>query len=243
MIVVCHQPDFLPYLGYFDRLLKADVFVIMDNVQLVHPGWPTRNRIKGPSHPIWLSVPIVKRASSFQAILEARIDHTQPWQRQTTNTIRSHYRHSPHFETYFQELERLLTEEVDLLVDLNLRLLAFFFDALQIHIPTVVRASELGIAGKRNEFLANAVQAIGGDTYLSGGGAGDYLDVEHFHQRGIKVVIQDFRHPMYPQRYGPFLPDLSVVDLLLNCGPDSATILRNAARPSALPAGLRKPVQ
>ncbi len=239
MIVVCHQPDFLPYLGYFDRLLKADVFVIMDDVQLVHPFWHTRNQVKGPSGPLWISVPVLRKDTGFQLINEARIDRTQPWQRRIIKTIRSHYLKAPYFNTYFPAIEQMLQEETDLLVDLNLRLLAFFLDVLQIKVRSV-RASQLGIGAKSNEYLADAVHAVGGDTYLSGPGAGEYLDAEIFRQRGLQVQIHEFRHPVYRQCLGDFVPNLSVVDLLLNCGPDSATILRNAAGPSALPTGLPK---
>lgn len=228
MKVVCaHQPDFLPYLGFFDRLLKCDVFVLMDDVQLIRRGWHNRNRIKTPQGPMWITVPILRKGRSCQTILESRIDHTRHWRRQILNAIRFNYHKAPHFEAYFSAIETLINQDVEFLVDLNLRLLSFLLEAFQIRVSTV-RASELKIQGRSNEYLVNAVIAVGGNAYLSGTGAKDYLDEEYFQRHGITIHWQDFPHPVYPQLHGEFLSNLSCVDFLFNCGPECPRILREA---------------
>ncbi len=217
------QPGYLPWLGFFDQMRAVDVFVYYDDVQFDKHSWRNRNRIKSPSgQPQWLTVPVLHQG--FPRIIDVQIDNRMPWSRKHLGTIRQFYSRAPYLSTYLPCLEHLLTRNWTHLVDLDLALSQQLAEWLGITSFTT-RSSELDIQGERSERLLRLCQHFGADTYLSGNAAQAYLDVELFERNGIQVVWQNYRHPTYPQINGEFIPYLSALDLLLNCGPDSATVL------------------
>ena len=204
------QPGYLPWIGFFDQVRRADVFVYYDDVQFDKHGWRNRNRIKGPAGPHWLTVPVLHHGKP--RILDVVIDERGPWARRHIGTIRQYYAGAPFLQRYLGDLEKLLLRRWERLVDLDLAVAGQMMEWLDIR-TQVERSSCLGIEGERSE-------------YLSGTAAKTYLDVALFERNGIDVVWQDFHHPTYPQLHGEFLPYLSAVDLLLNCGERSPAILR-----------------
>ena len=178
---------------------------------------------------MWITVPVVRKGRRYQLIREAKIDHTQPWRRKILNALKINYSKAPFFEEFFPFIEKIINEPVERLIDLNLKLLRFMLDVFSIHIPLKL-ASYLGVEGKKNSYLVNAVKAVGGNCYLSGPGAKEYLDENYFRQEGIEVIWQDFQHPHYPQIYGDFIPNLSCIDFLFNCGPSCTQILREGVK-------------
>ena len=225
------QPGYLPWLGFFDQLQRADVFVLYDDVQFDKNGWRNRNRIKGPSgEPHWLTVP-VRVNSLTQRILDTEIDNRQPWARKHLGTIKQFYAKAPYLNRYLPELELLLTRRRwERLVDLDLAVIDLLRSWLGIE-RQIIRASELSIGGERSERLLNICRHFGAHHYLSGDAAKSYLDVESFTKHAIEVEWQEYHHPVYPQQHGPFVAFLSVLDLLLNCGDNSAAIIAQG-RPS-----------
>jgi hypothetical protein len=229
------QPGYLPWLGFFDQMQRADVFVYYDDVQFDKNGWRNRNRIKSAkSEPHWLTVP-VRVESLSQRIMETEIDNRQPWARKHAGTIRQFYAKAPYLKRYLPELEELLAgRRWDLLIDLDLAVVELFRGWLGIECPTF-RASQLGINGERSERLLNLCRHFDANCYLSGNAAQSYLDVDLFARHGVQVEWQNYEHPTYPQQHGPFVPSLSALDLLLNCGDQSASII--AHRGIALKSG------
>jgi hypothetical protein len=221
--LVILQPGYLPWLGFFDQLIRSDVFVYYDDVQFDKNGWRNRNRIKSPAGPHWLTVP-VRITSLSQQILETKIDNRQPWARKHIGTIKQFYAQSPHLRRYLPELEELLTQRWENLVDLDIAVIKTLCDWLGIK-RRMLRSSELGITGERSERLLQICRHVGTRRYLSGTAAQGYLNVELFAQNGIEVEWQNYQHPVYPQQHGEFVPYLSVLDLLLNCGDESASII------------------
>jgi hypothetical protein len=224
--LVVLQPGYLPWLGFFDQMRRSDVFVYYDDVQFDTHGWRNRNRIKTPQGPHWLTVPVLHRGRNRPLILDVEIDVESRWPRKHLGTLRQYYAKAPHLPRYLPELEELLNHPWTRLVDLDLALVALMARWLKLT-PNVVRASQLGIGGAQSQRLVNMCRHFGADCYLSGNAASDYLDVALFAAQGVEVVWQDYGHPVYPQQHGPFVPYLSAIDLLLNCGDDSALILRN----------------
>ena len=216
------QPGYLPWLGFFDQMRRADVFVYYDDVQFDKHGWRNRNRVKAPAGPHWLTVPVLHHGKP--RILEVEIDRRTPWARRHIGTIRQFYAKAPFAEPYVGGLEELLGRPWERLVDLDLALAAQMAEWLGVRTP-VERSSALGIQGQRSERLLRLCQHFGAERYLSGSAARVYLDVELFARHGIEVVWQDFAHPTYPQQHGEFVPYLSAIDLLMNCGDRSAAIL------------------
>ncbi|MEK6225054.1 MAG: WbqC family protein [Chloroflexota bacterium] len=217
------QPGYLPWIGFFDQMRRADVFVFYDDVQFDKHGWRNRNRIKGPAGPHWLTVPVLHHGKP--RILDVAIDGRAPWARRHVGTIRQYYARAPFVEQYLGDLEKLLLRPWEHLVDLDLAVAAQIAEWLGVR-TQVERSSCLGIEGERSERLLRICQRFGATRYLSGNAAKTYLDVPLFERNGIEVAWQDFRHPTYPQLHGDFVPYLSAIDLLLNCGERGTAILR-----------------
>ncbi len=226
---VIHQPDFLPYLGFFDRLLSADVFVFLDNAQYVDStsrSWTHRDKIKTPSGARWISLS-VKSAPRDTPICEIELSDKVDWRTNHINLLRENYRKSPFFAEIFPEIEQLYARPSTKLADFNQASIELLMRLFDIRVETVV-ASSLSPEGKSNEVLVDILKKIGADHYLSGPGAKAYFRPEPFAAAGIEVLWQDFKHPIYTQLHGDFVPYLSSIDLLLNCGIDqSRKILRN----------------
>lgn len=220
------QPGYLPWLGFFDQILRSDVFVLYDDVQFDKHGWRNRNRVKGRRGPQWLTVPIHHRRRGQQRILDIEINNGTSWARKHIATIRHLYARAPFLSTYLPELADLLRGDWKRLVDLDVAVIQLMTRWLDIRRP-VLRASELGVPGARNERLVALCRSVGATDYLSGDAARAYLDVSLFEANGIRVHWQRYSHPVYPQLHGDFISHLSALDLLLNCGPESTAILRH----------------
>jgi hypothetical protein len=226
---VIHQPDFLPYLGFFDRLLHADVLVLLDSAQYVDStsrSWTHRDKIKTPRGAQWISLS-VKCAPRDTPIADIELSDTVDWRTNHLNILRENYRKAGYFSEIFPEIEQLYARPGNKLSDFNrasIELLARLF-GIEIE---MVAATGLSPQGKSNELLVDILKKIGADRYLSGVGARAYFRPEPFAAAGIEVLWQDFSHPVYSQLHGEFVSYLSAIDLLLNCGIEqSRKILRN----------------
>lgn len=219
------QPGYLPWLGFFDQLLRSDIFVLYDDVQFNKNGWRNRNRIKSTAGaPHWLTVPVHVR-SLEQRLLETEIDNRQPWARKHLGTIRQFYANAPGLKRYLPELEEVLAgRRWEGLVDLDEAVIGLLCSWLGLE-RQMVRSSTLNVPGERSERLLNLCLHFGVRRYLSGNAAQSYLEVERFTESGIEVVWQNYEHPAYPQQHGTFVPFLSILDLVLNCGENSASII------------------
>ena len=221
--VVVLQPGYLPWLGFFDQLRRADVFVYYDDVQYDKHGWRNRNRIKTQNGPLWLTVPVRHSGGTFLRILDVEIDARTPWARKHVSSIRQAYARAPFLSTYLPVLEELLQRKWERLVDLDIEcagLMAEWFGLRR----RIERSSALGVAGDRSERLVHLCRRFGATRYLSGDAARDYLDVPLFERNGIRVEWEEYVHPTYPQLHGEFIPYLSALDLLLNCGDEAPLI-------------------
>jgi len=226
--LVVLQPGYLPWLGFFDQVRRSDVFIYYDDVQFDKHGWRNRNRVKAPDgEPHWLTVPVLHSGRNWPAILAVEIDNRIPWARKHVGTLKQFYRNAPHLQRYLPALAEMLERRWSLLVDLDLAVTELICGWLGLTRPTL-RASALGIPGKQSERLLALCQHVGARRYLSGNAARDYLDTELFARNRVEVEWQDYVHPVYPQQHGDFVPYLSIVDLLFNCGEESAAILGRA---------------
>jgi len=226
--VVILQPGYLPWLGFFDQLYRSDVFVLYDDVQFDKHGWRNRNRIKTPSGPHWLTVPVRTRGLGSQPINRISIDTRSGWSRKHLTALRVNYARAPFVDAYLGAFEALYARPWERLLDLNLATLELLAGALGLR-RRVVLSSTLGIPGQRSERLLRICQALGARTYLTGDAAESYLDRDLFEAQRITLEFHRYRHPVYPQLYGEFVPYLSVVDLLFNVGPNSLAVLASGA--------------
>jgi hypothetical protein len=223
MIVSIHQPNFIPWLGFFDKVDRSDIFILLDNVQFEKNDWQNRNRIKGPNGPQWLTVPVKHRFP--QTIEEVSIDNQTNWRRKHWNAIVSNYRKAPFFDQYSPLFEAVYQQEWSRLVDLNMHFLKQMFDI--IGLTTSIRlASEFQTDETSSSRLTSLCKVVGGDIYLAGAGGHNYLDPMPFESSRIRIEYQEYRHPEYPQLFGPFVAHVSVLDLIMNCGEQSLNTIR-----------------
>ena len=233
MIVAAHQPHYLPWLGYLAKIAACDVFVVMDDLQYEAQNFQNRNRLKLNHGAQWMTVPLV-RGPQQDRICDKLIMNggsaKEHWQRKTFETLKVHYRSAPHWARYEAQLADVFTRPWTRLVDLDLHMLTLHLEWFEIKKP-VMLSSSLGLSGQKTDRIQSLCRAVGADTYLSGGGGSrGYLDVTQLERAGISVAWQSFAHPIYPQRYPErgFVSHLGALDLLLNCGPDSVRMLREA---------------
>lgn len=221
--VVIHQPDFAPYLGFFHRFLHADLYVALDHVQFVShssKSWTHRDKIKTQQGEKWLTLS-VKKASRETPINQIALSETTDWVMDNLNLLAQNYRKTAHFEAIMPSIEDLYRTAPPLMSDFNLRSINVISQMLDVELPSV-RSSTLDPQGSKNELLIDLLQKVGATHYLSGMGAKNYMRPELFSEAGIHVVWQDFKHPTYPQPFGDFLPYLSSLDVLFNCGIEGA---------------------
>lgn len=217
MIVAIHQPNYLPWLGYFDKIKKSDIFIFMDNVQYTRGSWINRCQIKTSQGKQWLTVPVITSSVFGQKIAEAKIDYKKDWLPTHLKTIELNYKKTPYFGKFFLQIKEILEQKIENLAELNIKLIEKISDLLGLKTKFVVGFS-LNVSGQATDLLINMVEAVGGDTYLCGGGAGGYQEDEKFTKSGLKLIYQNFQHPIYNQLFGEFIPGLSITDFLFNIG-------------------------
>lgn len=231
IMVTIHQPEFLPWLGFMDKIRQCDVFVLLDSVQYEKNYFQNRNKIRTAWGSAWLTIPVLTKGLFGQTIRDIRIQNEEKWRRKHCQGIRQHYQAAPFFDKYFPGLEALYVQSWDLLAEFNIAVISWVANAFGLS-RRFVRSSELTLTGKRSELLVNICIALGAEFYLSGVSGRGYLDEHLFADAGIPVRYQNFNHPVYRQCYEPFLPNMSSVDLLFNTGPDSLKALTEGNAPS-----------
>jgi replicative DNA helicase len=217
-------------------MAEADLFVILDHVQFERRNYQNRTMIRLEDEARWLTVPVVQ-LSQKEKIIDKRVDNPPDlegnrwWGPNSFNTLKYAYRKAPYFESYAAELRDIFHAKWDKLVDLDMAGLEFLRKHLEIATP-LVKSSTLCPEGQRSELLLDICQRVKASTFLGGmGGSRTYLNQDAFDRVSMGVKWQDFKHPVYPQQgAAPFIKGLSALDLLFNCGPRSAEILRGAQR-------------
>lgn len=220
--VVIHQPDFIPYLGFFHRFLSADLYVALDHVQFVYGSraWTHRDKIKTPKGSQWLTLS-VKKVSRDTAINEVELSGEVDWRTAHMRLLETNYRNAPFFDQIMPSILTLYAQPTARLSDFNLRSIEMVMSLLDVKTP-IVLSSSLAPQGAKNELLVDLLKKVGADRYLSGVGSRDYMEESLFEAAGIEVQWQDFHHPVYPQQFGKFEPYLSAIDMLFNCGIDAS---------------------
>jgi WbqC-like protein family len=228
VVVAIHQPNYLPNLGFFHKLASCDLFVVLDDAQYNRGGFVNRNRVKTPAGCGWLTVPVRIGGRFKWAINHVMPDWKQPWIRRHRQTLAQQYAKSPFYDDVMDcVLDPVLTAaelHESTLCEMNTDAISRICSYMNLRTP-VCNASEYTIESNSTRRLVEIVTRLGGTTYLSGLGAKKYLDPELFDASGLELVFSGFVHPKYPQRWGEFIPNLSVIDALFNCGPDARSLL------------------
>lgn len=223
------QPGYLPWLGYFDQMLRVDAFLLADELAFSSGGWAHRNRVCGPEGPRWLTLPARPRRG--ERLCDVRLDPKVPWARKHRRSLRHLYGRMPPAPPLLDALEPLLDPAAERLVSVSIPTLRFLAERLRIETP-ILLSSELGLETRYRERFPDApgptqrivayMEALGAGELLEGESGRRYFDVELFRSHGLRVDFHHYRHPRYPQRYAPFVSHLSALDLLLCRGEEEA---------------------
>ncbi|MEQ8320942.1 MAG: WbqC family protein [Rhodospirillales bacterium] len=217
-VCAIHQPNFFPWLGYFDKVRRADVFVILDLVGYPKSGhsgmgsWLNRVALNINGEGRRVRCPLVRK-HGFLPVREVMIDDSKPWRKKLLKTIESSYKKSPNYLKALDLLEPLILYDTPNLMEFNLNAIHRINKAMGIS-SNFVYQSELGVTGTRTQLLIDILQSFGITNYMCGGGAGGYQEDHLFEEANINLIYQNFT----PKPYGDpkrFLPGLSVIDFLM----------------------------
>jgi len=236
------QPSYLPWSGFFDLIDQVDQFVLLDDAQFVKQSWHQRNRIKSSSGLQWLTVPVMFRGRLGQPLCDVTIREPRFWEKHV-RAVEVSYGRARFFESYYPTFQDLLQAGAlsGNLLDLNIELIRWLAKELNVTTP-MVRSSTLNVEGKRSARLVSICKSLGAAEYVSPRSASYLLeDVSLFNEVALKVWFQNYVHPMYEQRFPPFLPFASTLDLLFNHGPESGAIMRSGRGPLFVPEQLERP--
>jgi len=227
MKIAISQPTYLPWLGFFDLIDQVDRFVLLDDAQFVKQSWHQRNRIKSSKGLQWLTVPVIFRGRLGQPICDVEIRDPEFWKTHV-RAIEVNYGRARYFQQYFPFVREILATygPQGKLIELNLALIRWLAQELEIRTP-MVQSSRLGAEGARASRLVAICKLLGASDYVSPRSATYLLDdLALFAEQGQRVWFQNYTHPEYDQRFPPFSPFASVLDLLFNQGGQSGNIMR-----------------
>lgn len=220
MIVAIHQPNFIPWLGYFYKISNCDTFIFLDDVQYPKQSPASRNYIKNKKgEKQLLSVPVKLSKGAFQNYNEIEIDYSQPWNRKLLNLVKDAYLKAPFFKTLFPQLEGILLKEHQNLAELNLEIIYWCLYLLDMSDIKTIRASQIATTvDSKNDRNIALCESVGATIYLSGAGGKNYNDTDAYKAKNIELRYSDFEPKQYPQLHGEFISNLSVIDALFNIG-------------------------
>jgi WbqC-like protein len=229
LLISIQQPEFFPWLGFFDKIKQVDKVVFLDNVQFKKRYFENRNKIRTKTGWSWIRVPVIAKGRYTQLINEVEIDNSQKWQQKLVNSIKCNYSNKPHwFSSGGEELCELISKkEYTRLVEFNLEIISFISSKFKSESEyKMILASSLGTENKGSDLIHEICMKVGAKKYLSGRDGKDYLDEKKFKESSIQVLYQDFKHPVYEQHSSEgFLDTMSAIDLLFNYGCDGLEIL------------------
>jgi len=231
MRLAAHQPQYLPWLGFFDKMDRVDRFVLLDSVQYKKNEWQNRNRIRTATGWQWLTVPVHYRFP--MTIREVEIDEIGSWRRKHREALRIQHARCSFRDTVLPEMDALFDEPYPSLAALNLKVIRLLARLLGVRTPLLLASEVPGLPEGADERLIALCRHFGASDYLAGQGGAAYMDLAAYAAAGVRVSFQSFRHPVYAQAYTGFEANLSAIDMILNCGPGSIERIRETREVAA----------
>ena len=220
-----HQPVYLPWLGFFGKIISSDIFVILDDDQYEKNGWQNRNKIRTFDGDSWLTIPVKTKSGTL--LKDVLIDNSSNWAKKHSKSIIFNYSKTPFFNEFWKELGYFYSKQFGSLIELNIEMIKLFLQKFNINTELIL-SSKLDIHSHSSERIIDICKNLSAKQYISGMGGKDYLKVEDFNKNNIKVKFQNFQHPSYKQMYEPFYPNMAAIDLIFNTGENSENILKKA---------------
>lgn len=216
------QPNYIPWKGVFDLIDRVDTFVFYDDVQFTKKDWRNRNRIKTANGPIWLTVPVLTSGRKAQLISETLIDPNSKWQEKHHKSISNAYAKAPFFSEYEFLLHEIYRQRRwENIADLNVFVTKLVAKVLDIKVEWLLASELRKTGGKNGEKAISIAREIGADHFINGLASKRFIDERLFDQAGIQLEFMDYQYPEYPQLHGDFIHEVSILDVIFNCGPHS----------------------
>lgn len=224
-VVTIHQPNYLPWLGFFSKIKHSNCFVILDNVKYTKNGIINRNKIRAKEGWFYLTIPIERKYYDSK-ICEVKLPIDNRWKKTHWNAIETNYKKASHFKFYKEFLEKLYKNDFEFLWQMNEEIIFWLFKCFDISVE-IVKASELNLDPKlkKTHLLIEILKEVGADSYLSGPSGRNYLEFDKFEENGLRLDFFNFKHPTYKQRYLGFEPYMTSIDLLFNLGEDGKKLI------------------
>ena len=234
-ILVAHQPEFLPWLGYISKATMCDVYIILDTVQFEKESFQNRNKIRDKNKEWqWLTIPVLQAKKKLTNLSEVKIDNSVNWKRKHLDKIKTAYGRTPYFEKIFPELEKIYFDsDGEFLIEFVISVIKYAFSKFDINVP-IYRTSELkklghDLDGQKTDLIVKMCKAVGAKSFVFGQVGRNYIEEEKFSRNNIEFVFQKFDHPNYSQMYSKFIPKMSFIDLLFNHDDKSPEILKKSS--------------
>ncbi|MGM8213370.1 WbqC family protein [Virgibacillus sp. W0430] len=225
MKVAIHQPNYLPWAGFWDKMDRVNKFILLDTAMFTKSEFIHRNKVKTPEGSKWLTVPIKGKQKPINQLL---IENKQKWRASHWTVIYNSYKKSPYFNEYREGFERIYQKKWIKLADLNVTLIHHLKEILEID-TEIIKESDFNVDfGTGNTRNINIIKQLQADRYISGIGAKVYNDEKRFEKNNIQLIYQQFNPPVYPQRWGKFKSHMSIIDMLFNCGPNTMKLIRSS---------------
>lgn len=226
MNVGIHQPDYIPWLGLFYKMYLSDVFVHLDDAQYSNEGAHNYNKIKTPQGELRLKFPVEYHLGD--TIIDVRPKYELKWREKHLRTLEMNYSKAKFFKDTFPELKDVFLVDYPNVAELNIAINEYIAKQFGIA-PKFVKSSDFAFDTKREEKVIDLCVAVGATRYISGNGARAYQDPEHFAARGVELTYLDYKPIEYPQIWKGFLPCMSALDYIFNCGYDWDYVLKKVA--------------
>ena len=227
--VTIHQPNYIPWIGLFSKVSLADCLIIYDTAQYEKNGVINRNKIRTDKGFAYLTVPVGTHHTDTK-ISEVTLPQNEDWKREHWRKLHFNYAKAPFFKDHAYFFEELFQNNFLYLSELNERILLYLLSCFKISVE-VIRTSQLQVAPslRKTDLMLAYLKKAGAESYISGPNGRNYLETGKFPRNNITLKFFKFQHPVYPQQYPGFEPNMSALDLLFNVGPASADIVRSSA--------------
>jgi hypothetical protein len=225
-IITMHQPNYLPWIGFFSKVKHSDCLVLTDIQPFTRRSVTHRNKIRTNEGWSYLTIPINKRFDNSR-ICDVELPADKTWKRIHWQSIQHHYKKAGFLNLYQSFFDKLYQGEYEYLRQVNEEIILYLLKCFDINVP-VIKASELNVAPdlQKTDLMIALLKSVGADIYLSGPSGRNYLESDKFPQNNIGLKYFKFQHPVYEQRYPGFEPDMAAIDLLFNLGPQASEIVK-----------------
>jgi len=222
-LIAIHQPNFFSWLGYFDKIIRSDLFVFLDHVQFPKKGgvWTNRVKLMVAGEARWVTAPVDRKYHGVRSICEMEFQRGVPWREKMLKSLEANYAKSGHFDDVMEFITPLVMNQENNVGNYNIHAVKTIAGNLGQPTDKFRVSSEMNIQKHSTEMLIEMVSTLGGRAYMCGGGADGYQEDAAFHSAGIDLIYQDFQHPVYLQGEGEaFVSGLSILDALFHLGVD-----------------------